>query len=104
MGKRGQVLWIDFLFLLLFAIFALILISLFLWTAIEVTINFVILYFLFLRVRTEIIKHKRGEIYLMAVVAAAIILLFAGNILPVWKITTLAIVTFILVQLYQLVK
>ena len=98
--RRAQALWPSLLFLGLFALFAFILLYLFLFTAIEVGINLAILYFIFLHVRAEITKRRRAEAYLIGMLGGLIVLLLLGNLIPLWKVTTLAIVTLLFGKSY----
>jgi hypothetical protein len=97
-------LWPSILILAAFIVFAFILGFLFLMPLVVVGVNIIILYFLFLRIYTEITKHKRMEIYAYSVVAAAVILLLTKNFLPVWWVTTLALLTFVIAHVYLLLK
>ena len=101
--RKAQLPWMSFIILALFVLFAAIMLKLFLFTLVEVVINIFILYFLFLRIWTELTKYKRGEIYAMGAIAALIIFLIVGNFLPVWSVTTIALITLVLVHLYLLV-
>jgi len=74
---------------------------LFLMPLIEVAINGILLYFLFLRMYTEITKYKRGEDYLISGVAAALILAITKNFLPLWWLTTGILLMFVIAQLYR---
>ena len=94
--------WPIILALIAFIIFAIILTTLFLMPLIVVGTNTVILYFLFLRIYTEIKKHKRGEIYLLSGAAAAFILFITGNFLPLLRITTAALLAFVIAHAYLL--
>jgi len=62
--------------------------------------NAIILYFLFLRIYTEIKKYKREYEYLMGFLAACFIILLTGNFLPFWSITTAVFLSFIFVHVY----
>ena len=96
--------WPAILLLIAFLIFAIILITLFLIPLIIVAINIVILYFLFLRIYTEIKKYGRGNLYLVSAVATVILLFLIKNFLPLWQITTAALLTFVIAHLYLLFK
>ncbi len=95
-------LWPSILILIAFLIFAFILGFLFLIPLVVVGANIVVLYFLFLRIYTEIRKHKRGEIYLLSGTAAVFILVLTGNFLPLWWITTAVLLAFVVAHLYVL--
>lgn len=97
-------LWPSILILAAFIVFAFILGFLFLMPLIVVGANIIILYFLFLRIYTEITKYKRGDIYAYSAVAAALILLLTKNFMPVWWITTWTLMTFVIVHVYILLK
>ncbi len=101
MNKKGM-LGPSLLILAAFIIFGLVLAFLFLMPLIVVGINIIILYFLFLRIYTEITKYKRGNIYAYSAVAAALILVITKNFIPVWWITTWTLMTFIIVHVYIL--
>lgn len=90
--------------LLLFLVFAFIIGYLFLMPAIVVASNVLILYLLFLRIYTEITKYKRAETYAYSFAAAALLLLIVKNFLPVWWITTCALLAFIIAQVYTIYK
>jgi len=92
--------WPFILALIAFIIFAIILTTLFLMPLINVGTNIIILYFLFLRVYTEVTKHKRGEVYLLSGAAAALGLVLIGNFLPVWWITTASLLAFVIAHAY----
>jgi hypothetical protein len=103
MNKKG-VLGPTLLILAAFILFAVILSVLFLKPLIVVGANIIILYFLFLRIHTEITKYKRGDIYAYSAVTAALILVLTKNFIPVWWITTWTFLTFIIVHAYILFK
>lgn len=78
-----------------FAILFIILSILFLAPLIEITVNGIILFLLFIRIHTELTKYRRGNLYLKAGIGAAIIMLLLGNIIaPLWRLTTWTIITF----------
>ena len=85
-----------------FIIFGIILGWLFLMPLIAVATNIIILYFLFLRIYTEITKYKRNEHYALSFAAAALILLIVKNFLPLWWITTCTLLAFIITHVYIL--
>lgn len=95
-------LWPSILIFIAFIIFAAIMGALFLVPLLTVAINTIILYFLFLKIYTEITKHGRAEIYAFSFVAAALILVILKNFLPLWWITTASILAFVLTHLYLL--
>jgi hypothetical protein len=103
MNKKG-ILGPTILILIAFLIFAFVLGYLFLMPLIVVGTNIIILYFLFLRIYTEITKYNRGNTYAYSAVAAALILFITKNFIPVWWITTWALMTFIIVHVYILFK
>jgi hypothetical protein len=94
--------WPTILILAVFIVFALILGFMFLIPLIVVGGNLVILYFLFLRVYTEITKYKRGELYVLSGAAAIFLLLIIGNFLPLWWITTASLLAFAIAQVYSI--
>jgi hypothetical protein len=83
-----------------FIIFTVILAWMFLLPAISVGANAIILYFLFLRIYTEITKYKRAEHYALSFAAAALILVIVKNFLPLWWITTCTLLAFIITHTY----
>ncbi|RJP56763.1 MAG: hypothetical protein C4541_11575 [Candidatus Auribacter fodinae] len=87
-------------FLILFLTLAVVLLAVFLIPLVTVAINLTILYFIFLHLRAEFTKRKRQESYLIGLVAALLLVVLIGNLLPVWKITTVAILTLLLGKLY----
>lgn len=97
---RAQTPFLSWLFLGLFVLLALILLKLFLLTFLEVGINLAILYFIFLHLRAEFLKRKRAEVYLIGMLGGLIVLLLLGNLSPLWKITTLAILALLFGKLY----
>ncbi len=97
---RAQTPFLSWLFFGLFVLLALILLKLFLLTFLEVGINLVILYFIFLHLRAEFLKRKRAEVYLIGLLGGLIVLLLLGNLIPLWKITTLAILSLLFGKLY----
>lgn len=90
----------SWVFLGLFVLFALILLKLFLFTFLEVGVNLVILYFIFLHLRAELLKRKRGESYLISMLGGLIVILLLGNLIPLWRFTTLAILTLLFGKFY----
>jgi len=92
----------SILALIAFIIFAIILGVLFLMPMVTVGANIIILYFLFLRIYTEIIKYKRAEHYALSFAAAMLILLITKNFLPLWWITTASLLAFIITHIYIL--
>ncbi len=94
--------WMSIFAIIVFIIFAMIMSFVFLMPLIKVAANAVILYFIWLRVYTEIKKYKRMEVYIMSALASALILLITGNFLPLWWITTMAIFAMIIARLYLL--
>jgi len=90
----------SWIFLGLFVLFALILLKLFLFTFLEVGVNLVIVYFIFLHLRAELLKRKRGEAYLIGMLGGLIVILLLGNLIPLWRFTTLAILTLLFGKLY----
>ena len=99
-----NMLWPSILALIAFIIFVLILGTLFIPLILVVGANAVILYFIFLRIYTEITKYKRGDIYALSGAGAVFLLLITGNFLPTWWITTWALLTFIIAHLYINIK
>ncbi|MDO8660953.1 MAG: hypothetical protein Q7K43_03625 [Candidatus Woesearchaeota archaeon] len=72
---------------------------------ISLAINGLILYLLFLRIHAEIKKHKkRIEAYVIAGLISFFGIWFIGNPLPVWRITSIGIIGFALIQAYLLLK
>lgn len=96
----SSMLWPSILILIAFIVFATILTTLFLMPLIVVGVNVIVLYFLFLRIYTEITKYKRLEHYALSFVAAALILYLIGNFLPLWWITTATLLAFVITQIY----
>ena len=92
--------WPAIVALIIFLLFLIFLGALFLQDVLVTTANIVILYFLGLRVWTEIKKYKRGELYVLCGVAALLVVTLVGNFLPLWFITTAALIAFALVHLY----
>jgi len=84
----------------IFLIFALILVRLFLFAFIEVGINLSIMYFIFLHLRAEIKKRKRTEAYVIGMLGSLIVILLLGNLIALWRITTVTIVTLLFGKLY----
>src|SRR5574341_1741826 len=99
MNKKG-ILWPSILILAAFILFGVILGTLFLIPLIIVISNIIILYFIFLRVHTEITKYKRGDIYAYSTIAAVLIMVIFGNFLPTWRITTAALLAFVIAHIY----
>jgi len=93
-------LWPSILLLLAFIIFAIILGTLFLVPLVVVAANIAILYFLFLRIYTEITKYNRVQHYALSFVAAALLTVITGNFLPVWRITTISLLAFAITHIY----
>ena len=94
----------SLLALIAFIIFAVILGWLFLMPLVVVAANAIILYFLFLRIYTEITKYKRSEHYALSFVAAMMILLIVKNFLPFWWITTATLLAFMITHIYILLE
>jgi len=92
----------SILALVVFIIFGIILGFLFLMPLVVVGANIIILYFLFLRIYTEITKYKRAEHYALSFVAAMMILLIAKNFIPLWWITTATLLAFFITHIYIL--
>lgn len=90
----------SWIFLGLFVLFAVILMRLFLFAFLDVGINLAILYFIFLHLRAEFVKRKRAEVYLIGMLGGLIVLLLLGNVIPLWKLTTLAILSLLFGKLY----
>ena len=90
--------------LVVFIILAIILGVMFLIPLVIVVANGIILYFLFLRIHTEITKYNRGDIYALSGAASVFVLLLTGNFLPVWWITTAALLTFVIARIYIIAK
>lgn len=93
-------LWPNTAILILFLVFIGVLGMLFLAPLIEAAVNAIILYFLGLRFHTELIKYDRGQHYLIAGILSALFISLVGNFLPLWWITTVALLAFVLVHLY----
>lgn len=73
----------------------------------ELFINGILLYAVFLRSYVEIVKEKKQSFYLGGAVAAMIIYLLAGRFLSgvlVWGITTFIILAFAFAQIGMLIK
>lgn len=92
----------SLLLLVAFIVFGTILGFLFLMPLVVVGANAIILYFLFLRIYTEITKYKRSEHYALSFVAAMMILLIVKNFLSVWWITTATLLAFVITHVYIL--
>jgi len=73
---------------------------LFLVPIIGVIVNGFLLYLIFLRARTDILKRNRGEIYAWGCAAGFFITVLLYKIIPLWMITTWAVITIALVYLY----
>lgn len=73
---------------------------LFLVPIISVAVNGFLLYLIFLRARTDILKRNRGEIYAWSAAAGFFITVLLYKIIPLWMITTWAVITIALVYLY----
>lgn len=93
------------LFALIVAIvFICIMAALFLVPLIEVTVNGIVLYLLFIRIYTEMTKYKRADLYVKCALVAGILMLLFGNYIPTWRITTWIFTTFALAHAYLAVK
>ena len=96
--------WPSILALIGFLIVLTILGFAFLIPLIEVGANAIVLYFLFLRIHTEITKYNRQKMYLVSFVIAAVFLQLAGNFLPLWWITAAGLLTFLFVHVYLMTR
>ena len=94
--------WPLILAFIAFIVFAIIMAKLFFIPVVVVGANLVILYFLFLRIYTEITKYKRGDIYAYSTIAAILLLLIFRNFLPLWWITTMTFLSFVITHIYIL--
>jgi hypothetical protein len=92
----------SILILIAFIIFAIILGFLFLIPLIAVGVNLAILYFLFLRIYTEITKYSRAQHYALSFAASALLLVIFKNFLPLWWITTASLLAFFITHIYIL--
>ena len=75
---------------------------LFLTPVLELIINGIILYIIFLRANVEFTKEKKSYFYLGGATAAIIIYILSGNFLKnlhIWSATTFIIITFICSQI-----
>jgi len=95
-------LWPSIIILIMFLIFGITMGFLFLVPLVTVAVNTVILYFLFLRIYTQITKYGKAEIYAFSFAAAALILIIIKNFLPLWWITTAAILAELLANAYRM--
>lgn len=86
-------------FFIIFLIFVFLMGFVFLVPLLTVIANALILYCLSLRLTTDINKYHQGELYLKSGVAAALVLAIAGNFLPLWWITSLALLTYIIAKI-----
>ena len=93
-------LWPSIFLLLAFIIFAVILGVAFLMPLLVVAANAIILYFLSLRIYTELVKYGRGKLYAICGAISIFILLITDNFMPTWWITTAALMTFFIVHMY----
>ena len=93
--------YISIVAFIIFLIFSLLMGFVFLVPMIVVFVNALILYCLTLRISTDINKSKQGELYLISGVAAALMLLIFGNFLPLWRVTSIAILTYIIARIYN---
>lgn len=96
--------WPSIIAFLGFLIFVFILIYLSLFPLIEVAINMVILYFIFLRIYTEIAKHGKKDLYVMTILGGVLLAIIIGEIGLLWRLTVAAISTIIISQIYYLLK
>ncbi|MBW3016105.1 hypothetical protein KY309_00660 [Candidatus Woesearchaeota archaeon] len=90
--------------LLAFIIFIIIMAVLFLKPLVVVLANTIILYVLFIRTYTEITKYGRAKTYTISAIIALLIVYLAGNFLPLWWITTAALLMFVLARIYIIYK
>jgi len=93
---------LSLIVLALVIIFVFIMGFVFLKPLIVVGANAIVLYFLFLRIYTEIKKYKRGDLYLICGAASILLLVIFGNFLPLWMITTAGLLTLAIVHVYLL--
>ncbi len=77
---------------------------LFIEDIIAVVLNGIIIYLIGLRAYVEIAKYKHFEQYFFSVIAALFIVWLAGNFLPLWRITTAIILTFVIAQIIRVLK
>ena len=96
--------WPGIVALVMFLLFLIFLGTVFLQDVLRTTANVVVLYFLALRIWTEIKKYCRGEIYALCAAASLLVVALVGNFLPFWFITTAALLMFALVQLFVLME
>ena len=96
--------WPFIVVIAVFLIFLMIVGVLFLKPLIVVGSNLIVLYFLSLRIHTEITKYDRGDIYVYSAIASLLVILIVGNFLPLWWVTTAAFLSFVFTHLYILTK
>lgn len=96
--------WPSIIALLGFLVFVFVLIYLFLFPLIEVAINMTIIYFIFLRIYTEITKHDKMDVYALTILAGILIALLTGSIGILWRVTVASIFAIALAQIYHLLK
>ncbi|MBI4016169.1 MAG: hypothetical protein HY363_00575 [Candidatus Aenigmarchaeota archaeon] len=77
---------------------------LFIGDIIAVVLNGVIIYLIGLRAYVEITKYKRFEQYFFALLGALFIVWLAGNLLPLWRITTAIILMFVIAQITKMIR
>jgi len=75
---------------------------LFFWDLVALLINFVLLYVVLARVYYKLMQ-KDVMHYVIGAVAALLIVLLAGPLLPFWKITSFAIITAIIAEVIYLI-
>lgn len=95
----------EILVVITILLFALIVFLWFIQDIIAVIINGLILYILFLRISAGVVKYKnRRKLYLVSGLLSVLIVIFLGNPLPLWRITSAGLMSFVLVQAYLFLK
>ena len=93
--RNAQVPWLTVFVLLVILVFGLALAQIYLITIIKVVATVIILYVVFLRAYTEIIKYRRGERYLKCALLALILVLFANHFLDWFTFTAVSALEFV---------
>jgi membrane protein YdbS with pleckstrin-like domain len=103
--KRGSADFWWSLFALFLVIFFVVIFSiLFIPAIIEALLNGAILYFIFLKTYSDIKKRKRHKLYLFSAIFSGIFLLLRGNILPLWSITSWAVLYMFIVLILLVIS
>lgn len=92
--------WVEVSVLAIIVLALFVLAYLFLVPIISVAVNGFILYLLFLRAYSDIIKRERVNIYAWSAGASFLITVLVHKLIPLWTVTTWALFTALLVYLY----